>query len=267
MKSKSFAAASLATLLVALAASAGQEFSYEFQQTLPLGPQGSVHLENVNGNVHISTWDRDEVKIDAVKHAKKREHLDEVKIDIDAKADRVGIKTKYPDSKLFHKNNNSVSVDYTLTVPKQSRLDRISTVNGSVEIENVGGDVKASSVNGNVKAAGLAGDVALSTVNGSVKANFAAVKKPVSLESVNGGVTITLPPEANADVSASTVNGGISSEFSLAVKRHFPIGQNLDGKLGDGGPSIKISTVNGGIQFDRLWAGKNAVGDFFRPSG
>jgi DUF4097 and DUF4098 domain-containing protein YvlB len=244
--------ASLVTLIGALAASAGQEFTEELHQTFPLDHQGSIHLENVNGNVHISTWDRDEVKIDAVKHAKKREHLDAVKIDIDAQADRVGIKTKYPDSKLFHKNNNSASVDYTLTVPKQSRLDRISTVNGAVEIENVNGDVKASSVNGNVRAAGLAGDVALSTVNGSVNANFARVKKPVRLESVNGGVTIALPPEANADVSASTVNGGISSDFSLLVKKHFPIGQNLDGKLGEGGPAIKISTVNGGIQFDRL---------------
>ncbi len=243
--------ASLATVLGALAASAGQELSEEFHQTCPLGDHGSIHLENVNGNVHIATWDRAEVKIDAVKHAKNREQLDAVKIEVDVKAERLGIKTKYPDSKLFHKNN-SAGVDYTLTVPRQSRLEQISTVNGAVEIENVGGDVKANSVNGNVTAAGLAGDVTLSTVNGSVKANFARLTRPVSLQSVNGGVTIALPAGANADVSAGTVNGGISSEFSLAVKKHFPLGQNLDGKLGEGGPAIKISTVNGGIHFDRL---------------
>jgi DUF4097 and DUF4098 domain-containing protein YvlB len=241
----------LAIVLGALPASAGQELSEEFHQTWPLGDRGSIHLENVNGNVRIATWDRDEVKIDAIKHAKNREQLDAVKIEVDAKADRIGIKTKYPDSRLFHKNN-STSVDYTLRVPKQSRLDHISTVNGAVEIENVGGDVKADSVNGNVTAAGLAGDVTLSTVNGSVNANFARLMKPVSLHSVNGGVTIALPSDANADVSAGTVNGGISSAFSLAVKSHFPIGQNLDGKLGEGGPAIKISTVNGGIHFDRL---------------
>jgi len=136
-------------------------------------------------------------------------------------------------------------------VPQHSRLDRISTVNGGIEIEKVNGDVEASSVNGNVTAAGLAGQVELSTVNGSVKANFAELKKSVSLKSVNGSVTIALPPEANAKVSANTLTGGISSDFALQAKKHFPIGQNLDGKLGEGGPAIKVSTVNGGVHLVR----------------
>ena len=242
---------SLATVLGALAAFAAEEAREEFHQTYPLNKQGRVQLENVNGNVHIATWDREEIKVDAIKHAKKQEHLDEVKIDVDTKADRIRIKTKYPDAKAKRNKNNSTSVEYTLTVPRQSRLDQISTVNGGVEIENVSGDVEASSVNGNVTARGLAGDVALSTVNGSVKATFTEVKKAVSLKSVNGGVTIAVPPEANADVSANTLNGGINSDFSLQAKRHFPVGQNLDGKLGGGGPAIKMSTVNSGIHLDR----------------
>jgi len=242
---------SLATTLAALPVFAGQEVREEFHQTYPLNKQGRVHLENVNGNVRIVTWDREEIKVDAIKQAKKEEHLDEVKINVDATADEVRIKTKYPDSKTRRNKNNSTSVDYTLTVPKQTQLDKISTVNGGVEIENVRGDVEASSVNGNVMASGLAGGVALSTVNGSVNASFAEVKQAASLKSVNGGVTIALAPEANAEISANTLNGDISSDFPLQVKKHFPIGQNLDGKIGEGGPTIKMSTVNGGIRLDR----------------
>jgi DUF4097 and DUF4098 domain-containing protein YvlB len=63
-------------------------------------------------------------------------------------------------------------------------------------------------------------------------------------------VTVALPPEINADVSAHTLNGGINSDFSLQAKKHFPVGQNLDGKLGSGGPTIKMSSVNGGIHLD-----------------
>jgi DUF4097 and DUF4098 domain-containing protein YvlB len=242
-------ALSLAVLLDARAVLAAAEVREEFHQTYPLDKKGKVHLENVNGNVHIVTWDREEIKVDAIKHAKKQEHLDEVKIEVDAKSDRIRIKTKYPDSKK--QKNNSTSVDYTLTIPKQGRLDGVSTVNGGIEIEEVSGDVEASSVNGPVIATGLAGDVELSTVNGAVKATFAELKRSVSLKSVNGGVTVGLPPETNADVSANTLNGGISSDFSLQVRKHFPVGQNLDGKLGEGGPAIKMSTVNGGIHLDR----------------
>ena len=246
-----FALVSLATVAGAQAVFAAKEAREEFHQTYPLDKQGKVQLENVNGDVRIVTWDREEIKVDAIKRAKKQEHLDEVKIEVDAKADRIRIKTKYLDSKARQDKNNSVNVEYLLTVPKQSRLDRVNSVNGEVEIEAVSGDVKASSVNGNVTAGGLAGQVELSTVNGSVNANFAELKKSVSLKSVNGSVTVALPPEANAKVSANTLTGGISSDSALQSKKHFPIGQNLDGKLGEGGPVIELSTVNGGIRIDR----------------
>ena len=242
---------SLATVAFAQAVFAAKEVREEFHQTYPLDREGKVQLENVNGDVRIVTWDREEIKVDAIKRAKKQEHLDEVKIEVDAKADRIRIKTKYPDSKSRRNKDNSVSVEYLLTVPKSSRLDGINTVNGGVEIEKVGGDVKASSVNGAVKADGLSGEVELSTVNGSLKANFAQLKKSVSLKSVNGSVTVALPPETNARVSANTVSGGISSDFALQVKKHFPIGRNLDEKIGEGGPAIELSTVNGGIRIDR----------------
>ncbi len=247
----SFAFVLLGTFAGAQAVFAANEVREEFHQTYPLDKQGKVRVENVNGDVRIVTWDREEIKVAAIKRAKKQEHLDEVKIEVDAKADHIRIKTKYPDSKARRDKNNSVSVDYVLTLPKQSRLDRINTVNGNVEIEMASGDVEASSVNGNVTANGLAGQVELSTVNGSVKATFAELKKSVSLKSVNGSVTVALPPEANAKVSAHTLTGGINSDFGLQAKKHFPIGQNLDGKLGEGGPAIDLSTVNGGIRIDR----------------
>ncbi len=246
-----FALVTLATVAGAPAVFAANEVREEFRQTYPLDKQGKVRLDNVNGDVRIVTWDREEIKVEAIKRAKKQEHLDEVKIEVDAKADLIRIKTKYPDSKSRRNKDNPVNVEYVLTVPKQSRLDRINTVNGNVEIEKVSGDVEASSVNGNVTAAGLTAQVELSTVNGSVKATFAELKKSVSLKSVNGSVTVALPSESNAKLSAHTVTGGISSDFGLPMKKHFPIGQNLDGKLGEGGPAIDLSTVNGGIRIDR----------------
>src|SRR5437870_7939020 len=135
-----FALVSLATVAGAHAVFAANEVREEFRQTYPLDKQGKVRLYNVNGDVRIVTWDREEIKVEAIKRAKKKEHLDEVKIDVDAKADLIRIKTKYPDSKSRRNKDNSVSVEYLLTVPKQGRLDRINTVNGNVEIDKVSGD-------------------------------------------------------------------------------------------------------------------------------
>ena len=95
----------LAVILGALSAFAAQDVREEFHQNYPLNKDGKIFLENVNGNVHVVTWDRDEVKLDAVKHAKKQEQLDEVKIEVDAKADSIRIKTKYPDSRKSRNNS------------------------------------------------------------------------------------------------------------------------------------------------------------------
>ncbi len=61
-----------ALLLFAVAAHASDHrgaFSEEFHQTYALEADGSVELDNINGAVHISAWDQNEVKVDAVKYA------------------------------------------------------------------------------------------------------------------------------------------------------------------------------------------------------
>jgi DUF4097 and DUF4098 domain-containing protein YvlB len=232
-----------------------QEVREEFHQSYPLTATGQVRLENVNGNVRIATWERNEIKVDALKRGTSKEHLDAAKIDIETQADQIRIKTKYPRGKagwLGWRNRNSTSVDYVLTVPSQAQLDKISNVNGGVDLEGVQGDVDASTVNGPLVARRLSGAVKLTTVNGRVRADFAESKriKSIALDTVNGGVTLTLPSGVNADVAADTVNGGISTDLPLTIKKHFPVGRELSGQLGQGGNEIRLSTVNGGIKIN-----------------
>jgi hypothetical protein len=62
-----------ALLVLALGAHASDHhygsLSEEFHQTYAIAPEGRLELDNINGDVHISTWDRSEVKVDAVKYA------------------------------------------------------------------------------------------------------------------------------------------------------------------------------------------------------
>ena len=71
-------------------------FTEEFHQTYAIAADGRVELDNINGAVHISSWDRNEVKVDAVKYADTKERLDEAKIEIDSGKDYLSIRTKYP---------------------------------------------------------------------------------------------------------------------------------------------------------------------------
>lgn len=226
----------------------------EFHQTYPLAPKGVVKLDNVNGNVRVATWDRAEIKVDAVKHGDKQEQLDAVTIDIDAGADRIQIKTKHPVGGFGRRNGgNSVSVDYVVTVPREVRLDKVSTINGDMEIEGVTGKVVASTVNGGLTAKSLRNDADLSSVNGGLAAKFADLQEGhhVKLQTVNGKIALTLPRGVNAELSAKTLNGSLDSEHDLTVKKNFPLGRELKGRLGQGGARIDVSSVNGGIKILR----------------
>src|SRR5271166_2325174 len=72
-------------------------FTEEFHQTYALSPDGRVELDNINGAVHISSWDRNEVKVDAVKYADAKERLADARIEIDSDKDRLSIRTRYRD--------------------------------------------------------------------------------------------------------------------------------------------------------------------------
>lgn len=76
------------------------ELTEEFHQTYALAPGGRVSLSNINGAVKVQVWERDEVKVDAVKRAYTAERLREAQIKIDASSSRVRIETEYPESTL-----------------------------------------------------------------------------------------------------------------------------------------------------------------------
>lgn len=232
----------------------------EFHQTYSLTADGRVELDNINGDVHISSWDRNEVKVDAVKYADTKERLDEAKIEIDARNDSISIRTKYPDhnqSWNWGWHNNPATVEYTLTVPRGARLDEIKLINGALNVAGVRGEVNASCINGRLEAHNLAGRAHLSTINGHLDARFdELVGHSVELSSVNGSVELTIPSDSKAEIEASTVSGGINNDFGLHVNHHQFVGHDLRGELGTGGTHIQLENVNGRIEIHHAQDGR-----------
>jgi DUF4097 and DUF4098 domain-containing protein YvlB len=227
----------------------------EFHNTYPLAAQGRIQIENINGPVHISAWDRNEVKVDAVKSARSQERLDHAKIDIRADQNNLSIRTDYPDhDRTFNfgsddEHGNPASVEYTITVPRQARLDEIKLINGRLDVQDVAGEINASCINGRIEARNLQGPVKLNTVNGELDASIDQLPaSELKLSSVNGRLRVTLPSDVRAELKASTVSGNISDDFGLAVTRHQFVGRSLHGQLGSGGTLVKLSNVNGAIE-------------------
>jgi DUF4097 and DUF4098 domain-containing protein YvlB len=252
-----------ALLALALSAHASDQrgsMTEEFHQTYTLTPDGRIELDNINGAVHISGWDRNEVKVDAVKYANSKERLEEAQIEIDSGKDYVSIRTKYRDHDQdfnWGSHNNPASVEYTLTVPRTANLDEIKLINGSLDVSSMTGEVRASCINGRLEAHDLAGRARLSTVNGRLDARFNALDgHQLELSSVNGSVELTIPSDSRAEIEANTVSGGIENDFGLHVNHHRYVGHDLRGELGSGGTHIRLENVNGRIEIHHAQDGR-----------
>jgi DUF4097 and DUF4098 domain-containing protein YvlB len=147
--------------------------------------------------------------------------------------------------------NNDVNVEFEVRVPRDV-VFAARTVNGSIHAE-VDGRATLSTVNGSIEVeAGTLTEA--TTVNGSIRAE---VRSPASspdgirLSTVNGSVRLSLPDGVNADVTARTVNGGIISEFAEIQVRKKWGPRSAEGRLGEGGRELALSTVNGGIRILR----------------
>ena len=132
----------------------------EFHQTYPLTANGRIDLDNINGAVHISVWDQNQVKVDAIKRAHDEGRLKNIEIRVHALPESISIETHYRDSDdEWGRHANPGSVEYTLTVPRTVRLDEIKLINGSLDVSGVAGEVRASCINGSLNARDLSGSL------------------------------------------------------------------------------------------------------------
>jgi len=236
-------------ILLALAAGNGLNASIlgtpqaEFRRTYALAPNGRVVIQNLYGDVSITGWDRDEVRVEAIKRSVDPRHLDDARIIVDSSSGSLSIHTQYAGSDA----ERPARVEYRITVPRGANLEDIKLINGGLSISGVTGPVKASSVNGSIKAENLQGQAELSTVNGQLDAAFDRISRQnsISLSSVNGPIKLSIPSGSGASVTARNLSGGIDSEFGRVVRSTGV--HHLQTVVHGGGAPIHVHNVNGGI--------------------
>jgi hypothetical protein len=277
----------------------------DFHFSHPLKSGSRVSVEGFNGSVEISGWDQETVDISGSKYAPSDELLEALKIDVSSHSDSVTVRAIRPSS---HRGN--LGAKFIIKVPRQSQLDRVVSSNGGVRIIDVEGPVRVKTSNGSIRAQNLKGELDAQTSNGpvevqdlngsarlhtsnghvhaaevrgSVEANTSnagiqvqlaktEAGRPIRLETSNGSVELTLPPDARNDVRISTNNSGITvhgaaglnarvlartsnsritTDFEL--KTQGEVSKNrLDGTIGAGGPLLDLTTSNGSIKLLRM---------------
>lgn len=247
-----------AVVAAALGGSSQDNFHWQGQVA-----QGSaIEIKGVNGNVRAEAASGDQVEVVATKSA-RRSDPSSVRVQVVEHGGGVTICAVYPsiDARRqntcepgkagnMNVNNNDVQVDFVVRVPRGVRFQG-HTVNGEVEARSLGADVEVSTVNGSIHVS-TTGYAQASTVNGEIVASMGRANwtEGLEFETVNGGITLSLPATTSTELEAETLNGDITTDFQITVQGRFSK-RHLSGTIGSGGRNLSLKTVNGSIRVNR----------------
>jgi DUF4097 and DUF4098 domain-containing protein YvlB len=213
----------------------GSEQTERVTETYKVGPDGSLEVQNMSGDVHVRVGGANEIRVEAVKRVRSRgqedakAQLQRLFLDINQVGNRVEIKAMYPRGRM------SGSVDFMISVPPSATVS-IKTISGDIEITNVRGEVRADTVSGDVGVTGTPNIALAKTVSGTLTAKDISSTTALTLASVSGNVITTGMKVRALDVT--TVSGDLLLN-GLQVER-------LDAKAVSGNIEFAAPLARGG---------------------
>jgi hypothetical protein len=234
-------------LIVILAACVRPAFGEQrvWEKRFELIPGGHVSVVNVQGSVLVEGWDRAEVEATvAMRSEVPTDQLDDVQVAVEASRDGVAFHTLYPSGL-----DTPIRVDYRLRVPRQVRLDELSTLEGDIVVHEVEGTMAAHNLHGDIEGINVAGAVMAQALTGNILVSLRTLPDrhlPIQLATLNGNVDLLLPAQANANLELSTVAGNIVSLYPFQVSS-VPGDSTRRAQVGAGGVRVELRTVRGNI--------------------
>ena len=214
-----------------------EKYEEKFDKTVSLPVTGEVSVGNISGDIKVTTWDKAEVRISALKVSRAetmeraKENADLVEIKVEKVGNRVVITTEYPKNMGWRGRSINVSVNYNLTIPNRASL-KANSISGDIDTQRIGGDARLKTISGDVMAREIGGEAELESVSGDIAVTEAAkslncstvsgdvevnsVKAGARMKSVSGDVTLT---GCRGDAEAESVSGDIELRDITGARR------------------------------------------------
>lgn len=123
---------------------------------------------------------------------------------------------------------------------------RVRTASGDVAIAFAARGLDAETSSGELEVASAGGPIRLVSASGGIRVGAAPRWAGLEARTTSGDLRVQLPRGTQARLEASTSSGGIDCQIPITLEqsdRH-----RLAGRLGAGGPAVRLSSASGDIQ-------------------
>ncbi|UCF00239.1 MAG: DUF4097 family beta strand repeat protein [Planctomycetota bacterium] len=236
----------------------------------PMEAGGTIDVETSYGWITVSGGDVKECRVtaeicaQAPSEEEAQELAEQVKIEIETLGKTMKIRAKKPRLK----NNRSISVDFDITVPKETSVECESSY-GSIKVVDIEGDVKGYTSYGSINTNNTNGSVDLDTSYGGIHCE-AITSDDIRAGSSYGSIDIACSGLCPADVVAKVrtsygsidfgVPAGFAGEVEMStsygsIKTELPITmtgelskKRIKGTVGKGEGRLELKTSYGSIK-------------------
>jgi len=196
------------------------EKSKKINRTFQVGANSLLSISNKYGDVHINTWDKNEVELTVTITAKKRseraaqDYLDKVEIDITESSNHIEIETEISGN-INNGNGEKLTIDYMVNMPKSNDLE-LKHSYGSLFLDDLIGDVNLKMSYGNMTIQELMGNsvVRLSYGNGEIA-------KLKSGDLSIGYSNLSVDELGNVDLSSQYSNVDLDKTMDIKVSNKY----------------------------------------------
>ena len=254
----------LAALLFSLPSAYAQN-DRTVSDTVPLAADGHVTIDNHEGSITVTTWDRPEVQYEARIEAERGAgHPERTTVAVDRSGQRLHLKTEHRGSGgglldfLGGDGQDIMPVHYTVTMPRTARLtigDHESTIevtglraaldvdthDGPLTVSDQQGALRIDSHDGNIAVTEHQGDLRIDTHDSRIRLRGVAGRveidthdSPITAEGLRGPLELDTH-EGRAELAFAALDGSVHIDahdgtfmLALPAAAGFEIDTNFD---------------------------------------
>ena len=229
----------IAALLLSLPPAYAQN-NRTVSDTVPLAADGSVVIDNHEGRITVTTWDRAEVQYEArVETERGADHSERTTVSVDRSSQRLHLKTEHSGSGgglldfFGGGGQNIMPVHYTVTMPRTARLTiddhesiievtglraalGVDTHDGSLTVLDQQGALRIDSHDGDIAVTEHQGDLRIDTHDSRIRLHGVAGRveidthdSPITAEGLRGPLKLDTH-EGRAELAFAALEGDVS---------------------------------------------------------
>ncbi len=207
------------------------------ERSFDVGASGRFVLDSDVGSVEVESSYGDRVEVRVERDGRDAERFE---VEFEQRGNDVRVRGELPGRRNW--NYRDLEVEFHVSIPRGFELE-VNTSGGSIEVDDLDGDVDVNTAGGFIRLANMGGEVRARTAGGSIDLDQSA--GDAQLNTAGGSISVR---RAGGQVEAKTAGGSISIDDAGGSVNARTAGGSI--RIGASGGDVVAHTAGGSVNVE-----------------